>query len=64
MADITSEILTTKTNSFVRAGHILTRMAFGLTVLIFIAAPILAISWRNVLFPGFFVEHTLIVNQN
>ena len=49
---------------FVRLGHLLTRSAFGLVVMIFLAAPILALSWRNIPFPGFVVEQTLVVNQD
>ncbi len=49
---------------FVRIGHILTRLAFGLGIIVFIAAPIMALSWRNIPFPGFVVEQTLVVNQD
>ncbi len=51
-------------NGFVLLGHRLTLTGFALAVVIFIAAPILAISWRNLPFPGIFVEQTLVVNEN
>lgn len=51
-------------DGFVLLGHRLTLTGFTLAVVIFIAAPILAISWRNLPFPGIFIEQTMIVNEN
>jgi hypothetical protein len=51
-------------NSFVRLGHFLVRLGFGVAVMVFFAAPIYAISWRQKPFPGFFLEQTLVVNEN
>ncbi len=51
-------------SAFVRLGHRLTLIGFGITVAIFIAAPIVALSWRSLPFPGFFVEQTLVINDN
>jgi hypothetical protein len=36
---------------------------FGLAIVIYVAAPLLALSWRNRPFPGFMVEQTLVVND-
>ncbi len=51
-------------SAFVRLGHRLVLVGFGITVAIFIAAPIMAIAWRSLPFPGFFVEQTLVINDN
>ena len=39
-----------------------TRIVFVLGLIVFLAAPLLAISWSNQPFPGFLVEHTMLVN--
>ena len=39
-----------------------TRAVFILGLFIFLVAPLLAISWSNLPFPGFLAEHTLLVN--
>jgi hypothetical protein len=41
-----------------------TLATFALAVLIYIIVPILAMWWRNIPFPGFFIEQTLVVNEN
>lgn len=49
---------------FEKFGKRITLAGFALVVFIFIAAPVMAISWREQPFPGFFVEQTLVINQN
>ncbi len=41
----------------------ITLAAFGLASVVYIAAPLLALSWRNRPFPGILVEQTLVVND-
>lgn len=39
------------------------RFAFGAVIILFFSAPITALSWRRLPFPGFLVEQTLVVND-
>ncbi len=50
--------------SFTQMGHRFVRLAFVWVIFIFIAAPLLALSWRSIPFPGFLVEQTLVVNDS
>jgi len=47
-----------------QASRVLTLGTFGLAVIVFIITPILALTWIRQPFPGFFVEQTLVVNDN
>lgn len=51
-------------DEFERLGHRLTLFGFAVVIIIIIAAPIVALSWRNHPFLGVFVEQTLVVNDN
>jgi len=46
-----------------RASRWITLGAFGLCVVAYILAPIMALAWRQQPFPGFMVEPTLVVND-
>lgn len=46
-----------------RLSRFLTTMVFGIGGVVFLAAPLLALSWRQIPFPGFLIEHTLVVNS-
>lgn len=43
-------------------GNLLTLLILGITLIVFIAAPILALRWSTRPFPGFMVEQTLVVS--
>ncbi len=46
-----------------RVSRYITILLFGLALLVYIIAPVIALSWRQQPFPGFLVEHTLVVNN-
>ncbi len=52
-----------KTDVLERISHIITLIVFAVAFLFTLAAPILAISWSKIPFPGFLVEQTLVVND-
>ncbi|NIS82615.1 MAG: hypothetical protein GTO14_20985 [Anaerolineales bacterium] len=52
-----------KAETLERLNRYTTLLAFALGGLITILAPILALSWRNQPFPGFMLEHTLVLND-
>ncbi len=49
---------------FERLGHRMTLLGFAVVIFLIIAAPILALAWRNNPFLGVFVKQTLLVNDN
>jgi len=46
-----------------RVSRVITLAVFAVAFLFTLAAPILAISWSKIPFPGFLVEQTLVVND-
>lgn len=54
---------TYRVDRFERISRILTMAVAALTVLMAFAAPLLALSWSDLPFPGFLVEQTLVVND-
>jgi hypothetical protein len=53
-----------KSDNLEKLSRLTTLATFALAVLIYIVTPILAMWWRNIPFPGFFVEQTLVVNES
>lgn len=53
----------TKIDPYERASRYVTLTAFAFAIVVYFAAPISALSWRQLPFPGFLVEHTLVVNS-
>ncbi len=51
------------TDTLERVSRLVTLIAFGLAVLGVILAPMLALSWANRPFPGFLLDHTLVVTD-
>lgn len=47
-----------------RISRYLVLTAFGVAILSFIIAPLLAIAWQQKPFPGFLIDQTLVVNAN
>jgi hypothetical protein len=52
-----------KTDVLEVGSRVVTLGAYAAAVVVFVAAPILALAWRQVPFPGFFVDSTLTVNS-
>ncbi|HMK07496.1 MAG TPA: hypothetical protein VK449_00530, partial [Anaerolineales bacterium] len=51
-----------RTDTLEFVSRVLTLGAYGLCAVVFLAAPVMALSWRQIPFPGFLVESTLVVN--
>ncbi len=52
-----------RTHSLERISRIVTLTAFAIATLSVILAPMLALSWTNRPFPGFLMDHALVVTD-